>query len=142
MNRTKAPLIKDAVEFDLHLKPCEQFTLDNGVPVYAVDAGAQDVLQLELVFYAGNWFEQERSVAAATNFLLKNGTSNKTAFQLNEEFEYFGAYCNRSCYNETALVSISSLSKHLPALLPVIREMITDSVFSETELDIYKQNSK
>ena len=81
-------------------------------------------------------------VAAATNFLLKNGTSNKTAFQLNEEFEYFGAYCNRSCYNETALVSISSLSKHLPALLPVIREMITDSVFSETELDIYKQNSK
>ncbi len=142
MNRTQAPLIKDAVEFDLHLKPCEQFTLDNGVPVYAVDAGAQDVLQLELVFYAGNWFEQQRSVAAATNFLLKNGTSNKTAFQLNEEFEYFGAYCNRSCYNETALVSISSLSKHLPALLPVIREMITDSVFSETELDIYKQNSK
>lgn len=142
LNRTEAPHIKDAIEFDLKLKPYESFKLDNGVPVYTVDAGAEDVLQLELVFYAGNWFEQQKSVAAATNYLLKNGTKNKTAFQLNEEFEYFGAYCSRSCYNETAVVSLSSLSKHLPALLPVIREMITDSAFSDAELDIYKQNSK
>lgn len=142
MNRTEAPHIKDAVEFDLKLKPYEFFKLDNGVPVYAVNAGAQDVLQLELVFYAGNWFEQQKSVASATNYLLKNGTTTKTAFQLNEEFEYYGAYCNRSCYNETAVVSLSSLSKHLPALLPVIREMVTDSVFSSAELDIYKQNTK
>ncbi|HNU88190.1 MAG TPA: pitrilysin family protein [Ferruginibacter sp.] len=142
MNRTQAPHIKDAVEFDLKLKPYQSFSLDNGVPVYAVDAGAQEVLQLELVFYAGNWFEQQKSVASATNYLLKNGTTTKTAFQLNEEFEYYGAYCNRSCYNETAVVSLSSLSKHLPALLPVIREMITDSVFSSAELDIYKQNTK
>jgi predicted Zn-dependent peptidase len=97
---------------------------------------------VELVFYAGNWFEQQNSVAPATNYLLKNGTSKRTAFQLNEEFEYYGAYCNRSCYNETAVVSLSALSKQLPSILPVVREMITDSVFSDAELDIYKQNSK
>jgi zinc protease len=100
------------------------------------------VVQVEMVFYAGNWFEQQKSVAAATNYLLKNGTSKKTAFDINEEFEYYGAYCNRSCFNETAVVSLSSLTKQLPAILPVVREMITDSVFSEAELDIYKQNSK
>jgi predicted Zn-dependent peptidase len=142
MNRAKAPLIKDAVEFNLQLKPCEHFLLDNGVPVYTIDAGAQEVLQVELIFYAGNWFEQQKSVASATNYLLKNGTGKKTAFQLNEEFEYYGAYCNRSCYNETAVVSLSTLSKYLPELLPVIKEMITDAVFSNEELDIYKQNTK
>jgi predicted Zn-dependent peptidase len=142
MNRKTAPHIKDAVEFNLQLKPCQQFTLDNGVPVYAIDAGAQEVIQIELVFYAGNWFEQQKSVAAATNYLLKNGTSTKTAFEINEVFEYYGAYCNRSCFNETAVVSLSSLSKQLPAILPVVREMITDAAFSEAELDIYKQNSK
>ncbi len=142
MNRIEAPRIKDAVEFNLHLKPYEHFTLDNGVPVYTIDAGAQEVLQVEMVFYAGNWFEKQKSVASATNYLLKNGTSNKTAFQLNEEFEYYGAYCNRACYNETAVVSISTLTKQLPALLPVIKEMITDSVFNDEELDIYKQNTK
>ena len=142
MNRKTAPHIKDAIEFNLELKPYQHFTLDNGVPVYTIDAGAQEVLQVELVFYAGNWFEQQNSVASATNSLIKNGTSNKTAFQLNEEFEYYGAYCNRACYNETAIVSLSALSKQIPALLPVIREIITDSVFSEEELNIYKQNSK
>ena len=142
MDRKTAPPIKDAVEFNLQLKPCEQFTLDNGVPVYAIDAGAQDVLQLELVFYAGNWFEDQRSVASATNFMLKNGTGKRTAFQLNEDFEYYGAYCSRACYNETAVATLSTLSKHLPELLPVLEEMITDSIFPETELAIYKQNTK
>ena len=141
-DRLIAPPIKDAVEFDLRLKPYEYFELDNGVPVYSIDAGTQEVIQVELVFYAGNWFEEQRSVAAATNFLLKNGTSKRTAFQLNEDFEYYGAYCNRACYNETAVISLSTLSKHLPELLPVVQEMITDSIFPEEELAVYKQNTK
>jgi zinc protease len=142
IDRLVPPQIKDAVEFNLELKPCQKFTLDNDVPVYTIDTGAQEVIQIELVFYAGNWFEQQKSVAAATNYLLKNGTSTKSAFEINEVFEYYGAYCNRSCFNETAVVSLSSLSKQLPAILPVVKEMITDSVFSQAELDIYKQNSK
>ena len=142
LNRTIAPNIKDAIEFDLHLKPYEKFVLDNGVEVYAIDAGAQDVLQLEMVFYAGNSYETNNGVAAATSYMLKNGTSKKTAFEINEHFEYFGGYCNRGCQNETASVSLHTLSKHLSVLLPAIKEMITDSIFPEEELAIYKQNSK
>src|SRR5215211_7452779 len=92
INRKKAPYIKDAVDFNLRLKPCEKFVLDNGVEVYAIDAGAEDVLQIEWVFYAGNWLEEKNLVAASTNFLLKNGTREKNAFQINEHFEYYGAY--------------------------------------------------
>ena len=82
LNRQKAPVIKDAVDFDLKLKPCETYSLDNGVKVYCINAGAEDVLQVEWVFYSGNWFEKRNLVAASTNFLLKNGTRNKNAFQL------------------------------------------------------------
>ena len=142
IDRLIAPPIKDATEFKLQLKPYEKFLLDNGVPVYAVDAGVEDLLQIELVFYAGNCFEKSNVVASATNSLLKNGTSKKTAFEINEHFEYYGSYCNKSCHNETAILSLHTLNKHLPALLPVMQEMITDSVFAEEELDIYKQNNK
>src|SRR4051812_26655422 len=113
LNRTQPPPIKDAIEFDLKLKPYEKYTLNNGIEVYAINAGAEDVLQVEWVFYAGNWFEKKNLTAASTNFLMKNGTSKKTAFQLNEHFEYYGAYVNRNCYNETATVSLHTLSKHL-----------------------------
>jgi zinc protease len=142
LDRTIAPPIKDAIEFNLQLKPYTFFTLDNGVPVYSIDAGVQEVFQLEMVFYAGNFFETQQGIAAATNFLLKNGTSTKTAFEINEAFEYYGAHCSRSCSNETAVISLSALDKHLNVLLPVIREMITDSVFLEEELATYKQNTK
>ncbi|RYD83479.1 MAG: insulinase family protein [Sphingobacteriales bacterium] len=141
MNRKIAPAIVDAVNFNLILKPYRQFSLSNGLPVYAVHAGEQDVIQIELVFFAGNWYEEQKGIAAATNFLLKNGTSNKTAFQINEVFDYYGAYCNRSCFNETATLTLHTLTKHLDHLLPVMTEMLTDSIFPEQELDIYKQNS-
>jgi len=142
MNRKIAPNIKDAVDYTLKLKPYEHLRLDNGINVYSVNAGAQEVIQLELVFYAGNSFEQHKGVAAATNFLLKNGTSQKNAFQINEAFDYYGGYCNRACYNETAVVTLHTLSKHTDKLLPILEEMLTDSVFSQEELDVYKQNSK
>jgi len=142
MNRKTAPSIKDAVDYTLQLKPYEHYVLDNRIPVYSINAGAQEVMQIEWVYYAGNCYDQQKGIAAATNFLLKNGTSQKTAFQLNESFDYFGGYCNRACYSETATVTLHTLSKHAEKLLPLVKEMLTDAVFHQEELDIYKQNAK
>ena len=142
LDRTIAPPIKDAINFRLQLKPYEKFALDNGIEVYAIDAGAEEVLQVEWVFFAGNWQEEQNMVAATTNYMLKNGTSGKTAYEINEHFEYYGAYLNRASYNETAAISLHCLSKHAGQLLPVVNELITDSVFPEDELQLYKQNNK
>lgn len=142
LNRTIAPPIKDAIDFNLQLKPCTKFTLDNGIDVYSIDAGAEEVLQIEWVFFAGNWYEEQNMIAATTNYLLKNGTSKKTAFEINEHFEYHGAYLNRGAHNETASLSLHCLNKHTAQLLPVVAELIADSVFPEDELQLYKQNNK
>lgn len=142
LNRTVPPVIHHAVEFDLVLPDCRRFTLDNGVPVLAVDAGVEEVLQLEWVFEAGNSFEKANMVAAAANHLLKNGTTTRTAFDINEQTDYYGAYLNRACYNETAMVSLHTLSKHLGKLLPVITDIFTASNFPQEELDIFVQNSR
>src|SRR5687767_13489777 len=106
LERAKHPHIIDAVNLNLTLQPYESFQLNNGVPVYAVNAGAEDVLMLELVFHAGNSYEEQNLVATATNHLLKNGTSQKTAFQISEHFDYHGAYLSRSCHNEFASVTL------------------------------------
>jgi zinc protease len=141
-DRKVAPEIVDAVNFKLQLKPYKKFTLKNGVDVYTIDAGAEDVMAIEWVFSAGNWYEDQNLVAATANFMLKNGTSNKSAFQVNEHFEYYGSYLNRACYNETATVSLHCLTKHVGELLPAIRELLTDSTMPEEELAVYKQNMK
>ncbi|MEP7257856.1 MAG: pitrilysin family protein, partial [Flavitalea sp.] len=65
-----------------------------------------------------------------------------SAFEISEHFEYHGAYLNRSCHNETAEISLHCLTKHITSLLPVVGEIISDSVYPEKELAIYKQNAK
>src|SRR5688500_14872607 len=141
-DRKTPPPIRDAVDYKLSLKPYEFYKLRNGIPVYALNLGAEDVMMMEFIFYAGNCYEKSNLVAASANYLIKNGTKEKNAFQINEHFDYYGAYVNRSCQNETASVTLHCLTKHLTVLLPVIRELLTDAVFPEEELEIFKQNSR
>lgn len=142
LNRKQAPPIKNAVDFQLKLKPCQHFTLNNGVELYCLDAGQEDVVQLEWVFWAGNSHETKNLVSGATNHLLKNGTTKHSAYEINEHFEFFGSFLNRSSHHETANISLHALSRHLPELLPMVRELITEAIFPEKELALFVQNSK
>jgi len=141
-DRKVSPSIKDAIDYNISLKKPDLFTLDNGISVYNIHAGTESVVQLEWVFRAGNWYEQKNNVAAAANFLLKNGTSKHSAYEINEYVDFYGAYLNRSCYNETASITLHCLTRHLENLLPMVREILTEAILPEQELLIYKQNMK
>ena len=142
ITRTVAPRIKLPVDFNVKLPPCDKYTLNNGVEVYAINMGGEETLMVNWVFNAGNWYEEKKMSASATNYLLKNGTSKLSAFAVNEHFEYYGSYLNRNCYNETSEISLHCLNKHINELLPVVADIITDSIFPEEEIAIYKQNSQ
>ena len=71
---------------------------------------------------------------------LKNGTRSKTAYEINEYFEYYGAYLSRHAGHETAELSLHCMNKHVGELLPAVAELISDSIFPEEELAIYKKN--
>ncbi|MEY3178215.1 MAG: hypothetical protein RJB42_456 [Bacteroidota bacterium] len=141
-DRSLAPEIKDAVEYKIELKRPDTFSLDNGVKVYNVQAGTEEVVQIEWVFKAGNWFDSKKNVSSAANFLIKNGTSKKSAYEINEFVDFYGAYLNRNCFNETAVVTLHCLTRQLAQLLPLVREIFTDAIFPEEELLIYRQNMK
>src|SRR5450432_208205 len=140
LNRKSAPEITDAVKFQLSLPPHHKISLRNGVEVYLVDMGTVDTLMMNVVFYAGNCYEVQNLVAPATNFMLKNGTTKKSAYEINDYFEYYGAYLNRSAGHETAELTLHCMKKNFAELLPVVSELIADSVFPEEELEIYKKN--
>lgn len=141
LNRTIPPPIKDAIDLNIVLSPYTKFLLSNGAPVYYINDGAEEVAMVDFVFDAGNNFEDKTATATAANYLVKNGTKNKNAFEITEFFEYYGAWLNRKCNNETASITLHCLSKHLKELLPVIRELITEAIFPESELEIFQQNS-
>jgi zinc protease len=142
LNRKIAPAIKDAIEFELELPPYRKHVLRNGVELYTIDLGNLDTLMVNWIFDAGNWFEEKNGVAAAANALLKNGTLHRNAFAINEHFEYYGSYLSRATHYETADITLHCLGKHIRELLPVVAELVMESVYPPEELDIYKKNSQ
>lgn len=141
IDRKTPPPIHDAIEFDYVLPPINREGLSNGLPLYWLSAGSQDVVEIDWVFPAGLWYEQKPAVAQAVAGLLKNGTSTRTAHQINEALEFYGASLKVHAGNDFGSVTLYTLTKHLPNLLPIVYDLLTDAVFPEEEVQLYKQNS-
>lgn len=141
LDRTQAPKVKSAIDFEYKLQPCTKRVLNNGIPLYYINEGVQEVLQLELVFKAGLWFEPKNAIAQATASLLKSGTSSHTSYQINESLEQYGISVKIGAGTDWGSIMISGLSKHIAKILPLVFEMITDTQFPQHEIDLYIQNA-
>ncbi len=120
----------------------EKVVLSNGVPVYLIKAGTQDVIKIELIFDAGTWFETKPMVAKFTNKMLKEGTQNFTSVEIDKKIDFFGAHLDASSDHDMAEVSLYSLNKHLGNTLPVLAEIIKYPAFPIEELHVLLQNQK
>ncbi|MBS1774878.1 MAG: insulinase family protein [Bacteroidetes bacterium] len=141
LDRTVTPPIHDAIEFDYVLPPINTQSLSNGLPLHWLNAGVQEVVEVNWIFPAGLWFEQKPAVANAVASLLKNGTTTRTAHQIAETFEFYGANLKVNAGNDFTSLTLYTLGKHLPSLLPLVYDILTESVFPESELQLFKQNA-
>jgi len=140
-DRTTPPVIHDAVDFDFNLPAINNVQLASGIPLHWLNAGVQDVVQIDWIFPAGIWYEHKASVAQATAGLLKSGTESRTAAAISEALEFYGAQLKVSAGNDYATLSLYALTRHLPALLPVVADILSGAIFPEKEVEIYKRNA-
>src|SRR4051812_45794813 len=118
LDRTLAPATHDPIEFDYQLPPINKSILNNGLTLYWLNAGVQDVVEVNWIFPAGIWYENKHSIAHTTSALLKNGTSKYSAHQISEAFEFYGASLKTNAGNDLASVTLHTLTKHLSKILP------------------------
>jgi zinc protease len=140
MNRLQAP--EYTTQFNFPAIAPEQHQLANQMQLFVINAGSQALCKIEMVFNAGNYFESNALVANATNSLMREGTSNKSAGEIAELLDYYGAFLETSVYKDKASVILYSLNKHLHKTLPVMMDLIQNAIFPEKELQLYKTNQK
>lgn len=141
LDRTAPPMIKYPVEFEFSLPSCDTIYLDNGIPMYSLNLGAQEVVQVEWVFEAGIREESKTAVAQTTAALLRAGTATRSSAVINEAIEKYGATLKVTANNDFAIISITALTKHLHHLLPIVQELISKPSFPQDELQVYQQNA-
>ena len=140
LDRTAAPAYR-AIE-KLELREADTAVLDNGIPVYSVDAGQQEVVKVEIVFRNSYTSAGQVLTSGTVNRLLAEGTAKHTALQLSEQLDYYGAFYETDEGLDFNSVSLFSLCRHLDKVLPVLLEILTAPTFPEKELDLFRQNSR
>jgi predicted Zn-dependent peptidase len=74
--------------------------------------------------------------------MLNDGTSELSASEIADKVDYFGAFLQTDFNNDQSTVTLYSLNKHLPATLPVVKDIILNSIFPQVELDTLIRNQK
>jgi zinc protease len=140
INRTLAPAFKQVEQ--ISLIKAEPITLDNGLKTFIVNAGDQDLIRIELIFKNVDWDVKKPLQASAVNAMLNDGTSKLTAEEIAEKIDYYGAFLQTDYNFDHSAVSLYTLNKHLAAVLPVVKAVVSDSVFPQVELDTLIRNHK
>jgi predicted Zn-dependent peptidase len=139
LNRSVAPGFY-AIE-KLVFPEYQKIEIKNEVFLYALKAGTQAVIRLDLIFDAGLVRQLQSAQANFTASMLSEGTPTKSAFALAEALDYYGSYFQTRANADDAVATLYCLEKHLDQCLPLFMEALTESIFPEKELDIQKKNS-
>lgn len=139
LNRSVAPGFY-AIE-KLVFPEYQKIEIKNEVFLYALKAGTQAVIRLDLIFDAGLVRQLQSAQANFTASMLSEGTPTKSAFAIAEALDYYGSYFQTRANADDAVATLYCLEKHLSQCLPLFMEALTESIFPEKELDIQKKNS-
>jgi len=123
------------------LPEVQEYTLDNGVSVYEISGGTQDVIKIELVFDAGRPYEAKKMVSKATTYLMKEGTSSMDSATIAETIDFYGATLKTSTNLDQIRITLFSLKKHVEGIMPIIVEILEQATFPPDEIEAYQRNS-
>ncbi len=119
----------------VNIPEAKSFTLNNGIPVYTIEAGTEDIMRIEFTFKAGQVKEQLPLLASTCNMMLSEGSENFSAEELNRVLDYYGVFLNQSAEKDRAGIVLFLLNKHIEKVLELSREILFRPVFPESELN-------
>lgn len=140
LNRSSAPSFKTIDKIDV-IKTQHQ-KLNNGIDVYSLSAGSQEIVKLEFTFRAGMYHQPATLIASTTNVMLESGTKSYSADQLSDGIDFFGSFLELQVEQDFATITLFSLNKYLDESLKFIEEIIKFPVFPEHEFKVHITNKK
>ncbi|MGK9116755.1 M16 family metallopeptidase [Olivibacter jilunii] len=141
IDRTIAPQFNVVEEVRL-LQP-EHEVLQNGVDLFVFNSGEQDLVKIEWVFQNLNTEDLHLpllNIALAGMFL--EGTKQYASAEIAEKVDFYGAFLQPEYSFDHTSLTLYALNKHVEKLLPIVKSVLTESIFPESELNTYVRNNK
>ncbi len=120
---------------NVKIPEAQAIKLINGIPVFLIESGTEDIIRLEFTFIAGQVREKSALIASTTNMMLTEGSEYHKAEEINRMLDFYGAFISLSLEKDRAGIVIYLLSKHLQRILELSREILFSPAFPESELE-------
>lgn len=116
--------------------------LSNGVPLYIIDGGAQDVVRLDLLVKGGYGVQEKPLQALFTNRMLREGTLDFSAEEISQKLDFYGAWIEMYSSQNCNHITLYTLGKHLEPLLGVLESMVKRPLFPQHKLETVRSSNK
>jgi len=140
IDRKLAPEFRAIENINL-LRP-EKKTLANGSEIFCFNSGDQELVRIEWIFTNLRFDPAKPLLNMAVNTMLTDGTNTLTGAEIADKIDFYGAFLSVDYGFEQSLVTLYSLTKHLGKTLPVVKDILTNSIFPQKELDTFIRNQQ
>lgn len=128
---------------EVNLVEAQTRYLANGVPLHVIRAGKQPVVGIELLFRsAGIKHAIKTGTCFFTLKMLAEGTAQKSAYEISEYADKYGAFLQFSPGVDYSTVDVYCLSKYANELLQLLHEITVEPSFPQEELAKFKTIQK
>ncbi len=140
LNRLQAPDLQEISK--INIPPIERIYLDNGMPLWLINTGSQELIKVQISIPAGIIYQDQLLIAFFTNRLIKEGSENYLAAEIAERLDFYGAFLDTKVSRDRAYVNIFCLNKHFDKVLQIISELLVKPSMPQKELQIMIEQEK
>ena len=123
-------------EKDFVFPKYETVILKNGLKVFIIEENNQPTTDIRLLIKGGSSVDGDRyGIADLVSTLLTKGAGNMTAFDIAKKMDGIGADFSANAGADYSTLSASCLTKHLPAVLDMYKQVLDNPTFPKDEFD-------
>jgi zinc protease len=135
--KNKAPVSNDILKVKFR-RPAES-KLKNGMDLMVLEDHRSPTIQIQISMPASNMNDPEGvPISGATTALMRLGTKTRNAKQIAETSAGLGTSIGFGIGDRNAIVSFSTLTENLDAVLELASDMLFNPTFPQDELDKFK----
>ena len=140
LDRSVAPSLNgfDDLRFDYP----QYTTLKNGVKLYVVNNGDQEVNKFEVIYRGGLLEEQKPLQSFALASMLIHGSKDYSSNDVAEFLDYNGAYLSATNADNFTHISLNALNVNFKDVLPLLKSVLESPSLPEREFDVLKTQVK
>ena len=140
LDRTTPPLVREVTT--LTFPVVEPTALPNGIPLYVIDRGEQELSRLDILFSAGKVDETHPLTARHTVAMLREGAAGLSSAYIAEKLDYYGASLQALATQRNTYITLYVANRYFFDILPLLYALVAEPDFPEAEFATLRERNR